>query len=75
MRQVEKDDIVRYSGKFLRSMSIYTGELCFITGRVLKVLPFVDNSGKFVLTVEWSNGITSRILSSNVSIKGVPEHE
>jgi len=58
-------DIVRHTGRFLRSTGQFAGAP--INGEVRTVEPSPDHDHRYQrLTVEWSDGATTRIIAVNV---------
>jgi len=61
-------DIVKHKAEFLRSVGWYTDVP--VNGQVVKAEEL--RSGQ-ILTVDWSDGITSKILANNVVLAGKVE--
>lgn len=61
--KLKKGDTVRYSAKWLKSLSIYTGDIPFMTGEVLEV----SNELSFPLvTVQWNDEVIMDVNGNNL---------
>jgi hypothetical protein len=70
--QFKKDDKVKYSVKFLRSIGDYT-KLGHARGKVITTKEFYD--GKYLVTVDWNNpDIPKKVLDKNLVKIDNPEH-
>jgi hypothetical protein len=64
-RSIRSGDTVAYSAKFLRSISAYTGNLCFAHGKV-KFLRRLS-AGVFLARVDWDKpGVPGMVNVSNL---------
>ena len=50
-REIKAGDRVQYAAKFLRSIGIHTGELCFAVGTVAEI---ERHGGTTLATIEWN---------------------
>lgn len=64
MKTIRVNDIVMFSRNFLRSTGQFTGPVPFAKGQVLSVEQL--NPKLLIVSVQWADGVQSRVLSSNL---------
>ena len=65
MKNLKVGDIVKYSSQWLRSAGIFTGDICFASGRIIALEPLGKTSTLAV--IDWQNpNIPDRVLTSNL---------
>lgn len=52
-RQLQVGDHVKYAGRFLRSIGVHTGDMCFAVGIITQVAPC---GGTMLADVDWLGG-------------------
>jgi len=65
MKNLKVGDNVKYSREWLRNTGIFTGEICFASGRIIALEPLGKTNTLAV--IDWKNpNIPDRVLTSNL---------